>query len=64
MVIMNLWEFGNPVEACHEYIHRITDDKVTEGFARLFFDYMGLSLGLYLIFIITFMWLNGGCCQL
>ena len=45
-------------EACAEYDQTIKDDKVTGGFARLFCDYMGLSLGLYPIFIIVFMWLK------
>lgn len=46
-------------EARAEYGQTIRGDKVTGGFARLFCDYMGLSLGLYPIFIIVFMWLKG-----
>lgn len=45
-------------EACVEYDQTIKGDKVTGSFARLFCDYMGLSLGLYPIFIIVFMWLK------
>ncbi len=45
-------------EAYSEYTQTIDQDKVTNGFARLFCDYMGLSLGLYPIFIIVIMWLN------
>lgn len=45
-------------EACAEYDQTIKGDKVTGSFARLFCDYMGLSLGLYPIFIIVFMWLK------
>ncbi len=45
-------------EACAEYDQTIRGDKVTGSFARLFCDYMGLSLGLYPIFIIVFMWLK------
>lgn len=45
-------------EAYAEYTQTIEQDKVTNGFARLFCDYMGLSLGLYPIFIIVIMWLN------
>ena len=48
----------NYEEACAEYDQTIKDDKVTGGFARLFCDYMGLSLGLYPIFIIVFIWLK------
>lgn len=45
-------------EACAEYRSTIKDDQVTGGFARLFCDYMGLSLGLYPIFIIVYIWLK------
>lgn len=45
-------------EAYAEYTRTIEQDKVANGFARLFCDYMGLSLGLYPIFIIVIMWLN------
>lgn len=45
-------------EAYAEYEQTIKDDKVTGGFARLFCDYMGLSLGLAPIFIIVYMWLK------
>lgn len=45
-------------EACAEYDQTIKCDKVTGSFARLFCDYMGLSLGLYPIFIIVYMWLR------
>ena len=45
-------------EACAEYDQTIKGDKVTGSFARLFCDYMGLSLGLYPIFIIVYMWLR------
>lgn len=45
-------------EACAEYEQTIKYDKVTGGFARLFCDYMGLSLGLYPVFIIVYMWLK------
>lgn len=45
-------------EACAEYDQTIKGDKVTGSFARLFCDYMGLSLGLYPIFIMVFMWLK------
>ena len=45
-------------EACAEYDQTINGDNVTGAFARLFCDYMGLSLGLYPIFIIVFIWLK------
>ncbi len=45
-------------EAYAEYNQAIKDDEVTGSFARLFCDYMGLSLGLYPIFIIVYMWLK------
>ncbi len=45
-------------EARSEYDQTIKGDKVTGSFARLFCDYMGLSLGLYPVFIIVFMWLK------
>lgn len=45
-------------ESCAEYDQTIQSDKVTGSFARLFCDYMGLSLGLYPIFIIVYMWLR------
>ena len=40
-------------EACEEYKQTINQDKVTNGFARLFCDYMGLELGLYPIFLVV-----------
>ena len=59
---MMLTYFGmsemNYEEAYAEYDQTIKSDKVTGGFARLFCDYMGLSLGLYPIFIIVFMLLE------
>lgn len=45
-------------EACGEYEQTIAEDKVTGGFARLFCDYMGLSLGLYPVFIAVVLWLK------
>lgn len=48
----------NYEEACAEYEQTIEYDKVTGGFARLFCDYMGLTLGLYPIFIIVMLWLK------
>ncbi len=45
-------------EACVEYDQTIRGDKVAGGFARLFCDYMGLSLGLYPIFMIVFLWME------
>lgn len=48
----------NYEEACAEYDQTFKGDKVTGSFARLFCDYMGLSLGLYPIFILVFMWLK------
>lgn len=45
-------------EAWVDYNQTIQKDKVTGGFARLFCDYMGLSLGLYPIFIVVLMWLK------
>lgn len=45
-------------EACAEYDQTIRGDKVAGGFARLFCDYMGLSLGLYPIFMIVFLWME------
>lgn len=48
----------NYEEACVEYEQTIQNDKVTGGFARLFCDYMGLTLGLYPIFVIAIMWLK------
>lgn len=45
-------------EAYAEYQQTMNKDKVTNGFARLFCDYMGLSLGLYPIFIVVIMWLK------
>lgn len=59
---MMLTYFGmsemNYEEACAEYRSTIKDDQVTGSFARLFCDYMGLSLGLYPIFIIVYIWLK------
>lgn len=48
----------NYEEAYAEYEKTMQKDQITGGFARLFCDYMGLSLGLYPIFIIAFMWLK------
>lgn len=45
-------------EAYADYNQTIQKDKVTGGFARLFCDYMGLSLGLYPVFVVVFMWLK------
>lgn len=45
-------------EACAEYQQTVEKDKLTNGFARLFCDYMGLSLGLYPIFVIVALWLQ------
>ena len=45
-------------EALAEYEQTIVQDKVTGGFARLFCDYMGLSLGLYPVFIAVLLWLQ------
>lgn len=45
-------------EACAEYQSTIKEDKVTGGFARLFCDYIGLSLGIYPIFIIVYLYLK------
>lgn len=42
-------------EALEEYNTTIQKDKVTGAFARLFCDYMGLSVGLFPIFIVVFM---------
>lgn len=40
-------------EAYAQYQQTIQEDKVTNGFARLFCDYIGLVLGLYPIFLIV-----------
>lgn len=48
----------NYEEALAEYEQTIVQDKVTGGFARLFCDYMGLSLGLYPVFIAVLLWLQ------
>lgn len=45
-------------EAYEEYNQTIHQDKVTNGFARLFCDYMGLELGLYPIFLVVFLWMK------
>lgn len=45
-------------EAYAEYEQTIKEDKITGGFARLFCDYVGLSLGLYPIFVIVIIWLK------
>ncbi|HIT88806.1 MAG TPA: hypothetical protein IAC41_00080, partial [Candidatus Merdenecus merdavium] len=48
----------NYEEAYSEYQQTIQNDKVTDGFARLFCDYMGLTLGFYPIFIVVILWLK------
>lgn len=48
----------NYEEAYADYQQTIQKDKLTGGFARLFCDYLGLSLGLYPIFIIVIMWIR------
>uniref|UniRef100_UPI004057B2AF ABC transporter permease n=1 Tax=Agathobacter sp. TaxID=2021311 RepID=UPI004057B2AF len=59
---MMLTYFGmsemNYEEACVEYDQTMKKDKVSNGFARLFCDYMGLILGLYPVFIVVIIWLK------
>ena len=45
-------------EALEEYNQTINQDKVTDGFARLFCDYMGLALGLYPVFLVVIIWMK------
>ncbi len=45
-------------EALAEYQQTINNDRVTNGFARLFCDYIGQVLGLYPVFLIVVIWLK------
>lgn len=59
---MMLTYFGitemNYNEAMVEYQQTINEDKVTNGFARLFCDYTGQALGLYPVFLIVILWMK------
>ena len=41
-------------EAVEEYEYMIQNDKLTNGYARLFCDYMGIVMGIFPIFVVVF----------